>query len=82
MRVLFIIHELSLNGAAISLLQQVRRTGRRGGANERRPPSRGPAVVAANVPPPPEQMDFPTLWVLTGEGEKPAPWGVEMRLEV
>ena len=30
----------------------------------------------------PEQMDFPTLWVLTCEGEKPAPWGVEMRLEV
>jgi predicted metal-dependent peptidase len=34
------------------------------------------------IGPAPEQMDFPTLWVLTGEGEKPAPWGVEMRLEV
>lgn len=34
------------------------------------------------IGPAPEQMDFPTLWVLTGEGEKPAPWGVEMRLEI
>ncbi|WP_298267261.1 VWA-like domain-containing protein [Geobacter sp.] len=32
--------------------------------------------------PAPEKMEFPTLWVLTREGEKPAPWGVEMRLEV
>jgi predicted metal-dependent peptidase len=32
------------------------------------------------IGPAPEQMEFPTLWVLTGEGEKPAPWGVEMRL--
>jgi len=34
------------------------------------------------IGPAPEQMDFPTLWVLTGDGEKPVPWGVEMRLEV
>ena len=34
------------------------------------------------IGPVPEQMDFPTLWVLTGDGEKPAPWGVEMRMEV
>ena len=34
------------------------------------------------IGPAPEQMDFPTLWVLTAAGEKPAPWGVEMRLEV
>ncbi|AJE02259.1 vWA domain-containing protein [Geobacter pickeringii] len=34
------------------------------------------------VGPVPEKMEFPTLWVLTREGEKPAPWGVEMRLEV
>jgi len=27
-------------------------------------------------------MEFPTLWVLTKEGEKPAPWGVELRLDV
>lgn len=28
----------------------------------------------------PKSMEFPTLWVLTGEGEKPADWGVELRL--
>jgi len=31
--------------------------------------------------PAPETMEFPTLWVLTKEGEKPVDWGVEMRLE-
>ncbi|MEJ2491074.1 MAG: VWA-like domain-containing protein [Desulfuromonadales bacterium] len=30
--------------------------------------------------PAPETMDVPTLWVLTPDGEKPAPWGVELRL--
>jgi predicted metal-dependent peptidase len=30
----------------------------------------------------PETMEFPTLWVLTREGEKPASWGVELRLGV
>jgi predicted metal-dependent peptidase len=34
------------------------------------------------IGPVPEGMAFPTLWVLTAEGEKPAPWGVELRLEV
>ena len=34
------------------------------------------------VGPAPEQMEFPTLWVLTGAGEKPVPWGIELRLEV
>jgi predicted metal-dependent peptidase len=34
------------------------------------------------VGPVPDQMTFPTLWVLTQEGEKPAPWGVELRLTV
>ncbi|WP_305044212.1 vWA domain-containing protein [Geoalkalibacter sp.] len=29
----------------------------------------------------PEQMEFPTLWVLTGDGRKPANWGVELRLD-
>ena len=32
------------------------------------------------IGPVPEQMEFPTLWVLTAEGEKPAPWGVELRM--
>ncbi len=30
--------------------------------------------------PAPEEMTFPTLWVLTPEGQKPAEWGVELRL--
>jgi predicted metal-dependent peptidase len=30
----------------------------------------------------PETMEFPTLWVLTPDGQKPADWGVELRLEV
>lgn len=34
------------------------------------------------IGPAPEQMEFPTLWVLTAEGEKPAPWGVELRLTI
>ncbi|HEY6874314.1 MAG TPA: VWA-like domain-containing protein [Geobacteraceae bacterium] len=34
------------------------------------------------IGPAPERMEFPTLWVLTEEGERPAPWGVELRLEV
>ena len=34
------------------------------------------------VGPAPERMDFPTLWVLTSDGEKPVPWGVELRLTV
>ncbi|WP_305041635.1 vWA domain-containing protein [Geoalkalibacter sp.] len=29
----------------------------------------------------PSQMEFPTLWVLTKEGQKPADWGVELRLD-
>jgi predicted metal-dependent peptidase len=33
------------------------------------------------IGPPPGQMEFPTLWVLTAAGEKPAPWGVEVRME-
>jgi predicted metal-dependent peptidase len=30
----------------------------------------------------PETMEIPTLWVLTREGERPVPWGVELRLDV
>jgi len=33
------------------------------------------------VGPAPEVMEFPTLWVLTAAGEKPAPWGIELRME-
>lgn len=28
----------------------------------------------------PDEMEFPTLWVLTGDGQKPVDWGVELRL--
>ena len=34
------------------------------------------------VGPAPEHMELPTLWVLTADGEKPVPWGIELRLEV
>ena len=34
------------------------------------------------IGPAPAQMEFPTLWVLTKEGEKPVPWGVELRLDI
>jgi predicted metal-dependent peptidase len=34
------------------------------------------------IGPAPEAMPFPTLWVLTREGERPAPWGVELRLDL
>ncbi|OGU18402.1 MAG: hypothetical protein A2076_05375 [Geobacteraceae bacterium GWC2_53_11] len=34
------------------------------------------------IGPAPETMEFPTLWVLTAAGEKPAPWGVELRMEI
>lgn len=34
------------------------------------------------IGPAPEEMEFPTLWVLTAAGEKPVPWGVELRLEI
>jgi predicted metal-dependent peptidase len=32
--------------------------------------------------PAPELMEFPTLWVLTREGNRPAPWGAELRLVI
>jgi predicted metal-dependent peptidase len=34
------------------------------------------------IGPAPETMEFPTLWVLTREGERPVPWGVELRLDI
>ena len=34
------------------------------------------------IGPVPDRMEFPTLWVLTAAGEIPAPWGVELRMEV
>ncbi|HBG04540.1 MAG: hypothetical protein A2075_10305 [Geobacteraceae bacterium GWC2_58_44] len=34
------------------------------------------------VGPAPEHAELPTLWLLTAKGEKPVPWGIELRLEV
>lgn len=34
------------------------------------------------IGPAPESMELPTLWVLTQEGERPVPWGVELRLDL
>jgi predicted metal-dependent peptidase len=34
------------------------------------------------IGPAPESMEFPTLWVLTNDGEKPVEWGVELRLDI
>ncbi len=34
------------------------------------------------IGPAPENMEFPTLWVLTNDGEKPVDWGVELRLDI
>lgn len=34
------------------------------------------------IGPAPEAMPLPTLWVLTREGERPVPWGMELRLDV
>ncbi len=34
------------------------------------------------VGPAPEKMEFPTLWVLTAAGERPVPWGIELRMEI
>lgn len=33
------------------------------------------------IGPAPETMEFPTLWVLAGDGEKPVKWGLELRLD-
>lgn len=32
--------------------------------------------------PAPQEMEFPTLWVLTPDGQKPVEWGVELRLDI
>ena len=46
------------------------------------PPPAAVIYLTDGIGPAPEEMEFPTLWVLTAEGEKPVPWGVELRLEV
>jgi predicted metal-dependent peptidase len=46
------------------------------------PRSAAVIYLTDGVGPAPEEMEFPTLWVLTAAGEKPVPWGVELRLAV
>ncbi|SNB47866.1 VWA-like domain-containing protein [Geobacter sp. DSM 9736] len=46
------------------------------------PPPAAVVYLTDGIGPAPETMEFPTLWVLTREGERPAPWGVELRLDV
>ena len=50
-------------------------------ARTMQPRPAGIIYLTDGIGPAPETMEFPTLWVLTGEGEKPVPWGVELRLE-
>lgn len=51
-------------------------------ARTMQPRPAGVIYFTDGIGPAPEEMEFPTLWVLTGEGEKPAEWGVELRLNV
>jgi len=51
-------------------------------ARTMQPRPAGVIYLTDGIGPAPEVMEFPTLWVLTGDGEKPVPWGVELRLDV
>ena len=51
-------------------------------AKSMHPPPAAVIYLTDGVGPAPERMELPTLWVLTAKGEKPVPWGIEMRLEV
>lgn len=51
-------------------------------ARSMKPPPAAVIYLTDGIGPVPGQMEFPTLWVLTADGEKPAPWGVELRMEV
>ena len=46
------------------------------------PPPAAVIYLTDGYGPAPEVMEFPTLWVLTQEGERPVPWGAELRLDV
>ena len=45
------------------------------------PPPAAVIYLTDGVGPAPQHMELPTLWVLTAAGEKPVPWGIELRLE-
>lgn len=51
-------------------------------ARTMQPPPAAVIYLTDGIGPVPERMEFPTLWVLTADGRKPAPWGMELRLEV
>jgi len=51
-------------------------------ARTMQPPPAAVIYLTDGIGPAPEAMDFPTLWVLTREGERPVPWGVELRLDI
>lgn len=51
-------------------------------ARTMQPRPAGVIYLTDGIGPAPATMEFPTLWVLTGAGEKPVPWGVELRLDV
>lgn len=51
-------------------------------AKSMHPPPAALIYLTDGIGPAPEQMELPTLWVLTAQGEKPVPWGIELRLEV
>lgn len=51
-------------------------------AKTMQPPPAAVIYLTDGIGPVPERMEFPTLWVLTSAGEKPAPWGIELRMEV
>ncbi len=51
-------------------------------AKSMHPPPAAVIYLTDGVGPAPERMELPTLWVLTAKGEKPVPWGIELRLEV
>jgi predicted metal-dependent peptidase len=51
-------------------------------ARNMRPLPAAVIYLTDGIGPAPEKMEFPTLWVLTREGEKPVPWGVELRLDI
>jgi predicted metal-dependent peptidase len=51
-------------------------------ARKMQPRPAGVIYLTDGIGPAPEKMEFPTLWVLTAEGEKPVPWGVELKLDI
>lgn len=51
-------------------------------AKSMHPPPAAVIYLTDGIGPAPVQMEFPTLWVLTAAGDKPATWGVELRMEL